>query len=32
VEALLSGADGILLEVAKGVYVCPRYAEESPSP
>ncbi len=25
VEALLAGADEILSEVAKGVYVCPRY-------
>lgn len=28
VEALLSGADEMLGEVAKGVYVCPRYAVE----
>lgn len=28
VEALMSGADDILFEVAKGVYVCPRYGEE----
>jgi ArsR family transcriptional regulator, cadmium/lead-responsive transcriptional repressor len=26
VEALLAGADEILTDVAKGVYVCPRYA------
>lgn len=25
VEALLAGADGILEDVARGVYVCPRY-------
>lgn len=28
VEALLSGADAILTDVARGVYVCPRYEAE----
>jgi ArsR family transcriptional regulator, cadmium/lead-responsive transcriptional repressor len=29
VEALLAGADEILADVAKGVYVCPRYEREA---
>jgi hypothetical protein len=28
VEALLAGADEILGDVAKGMYVCPRYEAE----